>query len=159
MTSVHAYVARSATEPLVPGTVERREVGPKDVRIDIRWAGVCHSDIHTVRGDWGPQPYPLTVGHEIAGVVAEVGSEVTRYRAGDRVGVGCMVGSCGKCAHCQAGDEQYCVEGMIATYAGTDRDGTVTQGGYSTGVVVDEDFVLRIPDAIPFEKAAPLLCA
>lgn len=159
MTAVHAYIARSATDPLEPGTIERRAVGPKDVRIDIRWAGICHSDIHTVRGDWGPQPYPLTVGHEIAGVVAEVGSEVTRYQVGDRVGVGCMVNSCGKCVNCQAGDEQYCTEGMVATYGAVDRDGTITQGGYSTGVVVDEDFVLRIPEAIPFEKAAPLLCA
>ncbi|WP_431904652.1 NAD(P)-dependent alcohol dehydrogenase [Amycolatopsis thermoflava] len=159
MTAVHAYIARSATGPLATGTIERRAVGPKDVRIDIRWAGICHSDIHTVRGDWGPQPYPLTVGHEIAGVVAEVGSEVTRYQVGDRVGVGCMVNSCGKCVNCQAGDEQYCTEGMVATYGAVDRDGTITQGGYSTGVVVDEDFVLRIPEAIPFDKAAPLLCA
>ena len=159
MTSVRAYIARSATEPLEPGTIERRDVGPTDVRIDIHWAGICHSDIHTVRGDWGPQPYPLTVGHEIAGVVAEVGSDVTRYQVGDRVGVGCMVNSCGKCVNCEAGNEQYCTEGMVGTYAAIDRDGTVTQGGYSTAVVVDEDYVLRIPEQIPFEKAAPLLCA
>jgi uncharacterized zinc-type alcohol dehydrogenase-like protein len=159
MAPVRAYVATSATEPLVPGTIERRQVGPKDVRIDIHWAGICHSDIHTARGEWGPQAYPLTVGHEIAGVVAAVGSDVTRYRVGDRVGVGCMVGSCGECANCRNGDEQYCLDGGIGTYGSTDRDGTVTQGGYSTAIVVDEHFVLRIPESIPFEKAAPLLCA
>ncbi|MFD5319968.1 NAD(P)-dependent alcohol dehydrogenase [Streptomyces sp. NPDC127098] len=159
MTSVPAYTATSATEPLVPGVVERRAVGPKDVRIDIRWAGICHSDIHTVRGDWGPVPYPLTVGHEIAGVVTEVGSEVTRHRVGDRVGVGCMVDSCRECENCRAGREQYCLNGFTDTYNGKDRDGRVTQGGYAAGIVVDEHFVLRIPEAIPFEKAAPLLCA
>ncbi|MFJ8787940.1 alcohol dehydrogenase catalytic domain-containing protein [Streptomyces sp. NPDC102462] len=148
MTLVRAYVAPSATEPLTAGTVERREVGPKDVRIDIHWAGICHSDIHTVRGDWGPQHYPLTVGHEIAGVVAEVGPEVTTYKAGDRVGVGCLVGSCGECVHCRAGDEQYCLKGMIATYGAEDRDGTITQGGYCGGIVVAEDFVLRIPQSL-----------
>ncbi len=158
MTSVRAYVAPAENAPLTPGTVERRDVGPEDVRIDILWTGICHSDIHTVRGDWGPQPYPLTVGHEIAGVVAEVGSEVTRYKVGDRVGVGCMVDSCGDCTSCAAGDEQYC-DGLVGTYGATDRDGTTTQGGYSTGIVVTEDFVLRIPEEIPFEKAAPLLCA
>ncbi|WP_150254499.1 NAD(P)-dependent alcohol dehydrogenase [Nocardiopsis deserti] len=159
MSLVHAYTASSATAPLAPGTIERREVGPKDVLIDIAWAGICHSDIHTVRGDWGEVPYPLTVGHEIAGVVAEVGAEVTRHKVGDRVGVGCMVDSCRECAHCLAGVEQYCLRGFTDTYNGTDRDGSVTQGGYSERIVVDEHFVLRIPEAIPFEKAAPLLCA
>ncbi|MFJ9554299.1 NAD(P)-dependent alcohol dehydrogenase [Nocardiopsis sp. NPDC101807] len=159
MPTVAAYTATSPTAPLTPGTVERREVGPKDVLIDIAYAGVCHSDIHTVRGDWGEVPYPLTVGHEIAGVVARVGEEVTAHKVGDRVGVGCMVDSCRECANCLAGAEQYCLRGFTDTYNGTDRDGTTTQGGYSTGIVVDEHFVLRIPDAIPFEKAAPLLCA
>lgn len=159
MTTVPAIIATSATDPLIPGIIERRPVGPNDVRIDVRWSGICHSDIHTVNGDWGPQRYPLTVGHEIAGIVAEVGSEVTTRRVGDRVGVGCMVNSCGECRNCQAGDEQYCLDGMVGTYGAEDRDGTITQGGYSTGIVVVEDFVLRIPDAIPFEKAAPLLCA
>jgi uncharacterized zinc-type alcohol dehydrogenase-like protein len=159
MSLVHAYTASSATVPLAPGTIERREVGPKDVLIDIAWAGICHSDIHTVRGDWGEVPYPLTVGHEIAGVVAEVGSEVTRHKVGDRVGVGCMVDSCRECANCLAGVEQYCLRGFTDTYNGADRDGTVTQGGYSERIVVDEHFVLRVPEAIPFEKAAPLLCA
>jgi len=156
---VNAYAAPSATEPLVPTTIERREVGPHDVLIEIRYAGVCHSDIHTVRGDWGKVPYPLTVGHEIVGVVAEVGSEVTRHAVGDRVGVGCMVNSCRECVNCRAGQQQYCLQGNTQTYASTDRDGTVTQGGYSTHIVVVEDFVLRVPEAIPYEAAAPLLCA
>jgi uncharacterized zinc-type alcohol dehydrogenase-like protein len=159
MTLVNAYIATSATEPLVRGTVERREVGPNDVLIDIRWAGICHSDIHTVRGDWGEIPYPMTVGHEIAGVVAAVGAEVTRHRVGDRVGVGCMVGSCRECEQCLAGNEQYCLKGMIGTYNAVDADGTITQGGYSEQIVVAEDFVLRVPESIPLEKAAPLLCA
>jgi alcohol dehydrogenase (NADP+) len=156
---VAAYVAPSADAPLEPGTVTRREVGPKDVLIEIAWAGICHSDIHTVRGDWGPQQYPLTVGHEIAGIVAEVGSAATRYQPGDRVAVGCLVNSCRECANCRAGQEQHCLNGAVGTYASLDRDGTITQGGYSTHIVVDEDFVLRMPESIPFEKAAPLLCA
>ncbi|SDC99836.1 NAD(P)-dependent alcohol dehydrogenase [Glycomyces harbinensis] len=159
MTLANAYVATSASGPLVPGTIERREVGPNDVLIDIAWAGICHSDIHTVRGDWGAVPYPITVGHEIAGFVAAVGSEVTRHKVGDRVGVGCIVDSCRECEHCLAGNEQYCRKGMTGTYNAIDRDGTVTQGGYSTNVVVDERYVLRVPESIPFEKAAPLLCA
>ena len=157
MLTVNAYAAPSATEPLVPVTIERRDVGPKDVLIEIRYAGVCHSDIHTVRGDWGPITYPQVVGHEIVGVVAEVGAEVTRHAVGDRVGVGCMVNSCRECENCRAGLEQYCLEGNTQTYASVDRDGTITQGGYSTHVVVDEDFVLRVPEAIPFDQAAPLM--
>jgi uncharacterized zinc-type alcohol dehydrogenase-like protein len=112
-----------------------------------------------VNGDWGPQPFPVVPGHEIVGIVAEVGSEVTRHQVGDRVGVGCMVNSCGECANCRNGDEQYCLEGMVPTYAGTDRDGTTTQGGYSTHVVVDADFVLSVPEGIDSAAAAPLLCA
>ena len=127
--------------------------------IEIRYAGICHSDIHTVRGEWGAITYPLTVGHEIVGDVAEVGSEVTKHAVGDRVGVGCMVNSCRECANCLAGEEQYCLNGNTGTYGAVDRDGTITQGGYSTHVVVDEDFVLRVPSAIPYEAAAPLLCA
>jgi uncharacterized zinc-type alcohol dehydrogenase-like protein len=156
---VAAYLATSADAPLEPGTVTRREVGAHDVLIEIAWAGICHSDIHTVRGHWGAQHYPLTVGHEIAGVVTEVGSDVTRHRPGDRVGVGCMVNSCRECANCLAGQEQHCLNGNVGTYASLDRDGTITQGGYSTHVVVNEDFVLRLPESIPFDKAAPLLCA
>ncbi|PPF44303.1 MULTISPECIES: NAD(P)-dependent alcohol dehydrogenase [unclassified Rathayibacter] len=159
MLTVTAYAAPSATEPLVPTTIERRDVGPHDVLIEIAYSGICHSDIHTVRGDWGPVAYPLTVGHEIVGVVAEVGSEVTKHSVGDRVGVGCMVNSCRQCENCLAGEEQYCLKGNTGTYASVDRDGTITQGGYSTHVVVVEDFVLRVPESIPYEAAAPLLCA
>lgn len=159
MRTVNAYAAPSATEPLVPTTIERRDVGPRDVLIEIAYAGICHSDIHTVRGDWGPITYPQVVGHEIVGTVAEVGAEVTLHSVGDRVGVGCMVNSCRECTNCRAGMENYCLEGNIQTYNGVDVDGTVTQGGYSTHVVVVEDFVLRVPEAIPYEAAAPLLCA
>ena len=125
----------------------------------IQYAGICHSDIHTVNGDWGPQPFPVVPGHEIVGVVAAVGADVTKHKLGDRVGVGCMVNSCGECTNCRNGDEQYCLEGMVPTYAGTDRDGTTTQGGYSTHVVVDADYVLSVPDGIDPAAAAPLLCA
>ncbi len=156
---VHAYAAPAASQPLEPTTVERREVGPRDVLIEVKYAGICHSDIHTMRGDWGPQPYPLVPGHEITGVVAEVGADVARHQVGDRVGVGCMVGSCGECANCRNGDEQYCLNGMVPTYAGTDRDGTTTQGGYSTHVVVDAGYVLRVPAGLDAAAAAPLLCA
>ncbi|MFP5334150.1 MAG: NAD(P)-dependent alcohol dehydrogenase [Actinomycetes bacterium] len=156
---VNAYAAPAAGQPLAPTTIERRDVGPNDVLIEIRYAGICHSDIHTVNGDWGPQPFPVVPGHEIVGVVAEVGPDVTTHRVGDRVGVGCMVNSCRECASCRAGDEQYCLQGMIGTYAGTDRDGTTTQGGYSTHVVVDADFVLSVPDSLDAAAAAPLLCA
>jgi len=156
---VNAYAAPSAGEPLAPITIERREVGANDVLIEIQYAGICHSDIHTVNGDWGPQPFPVVPGHEIVGVVAEVGAGVTTHRAGDRVGVGCLVNSCRECVNCENGNEQYCLNGSIGTYAATDRDGSTTQGGYSTHVVVDADFVLRVPDGIDAAAAAPLLCA
>ena len=159
MLTVNAYAAPSATEPLIPTTVERRDVGATDVLIAIRYAGICHSDIHTVRGEWGDVTYPLTVGHEIVGEVTEIGTDVTKHAVGDRVGVGCMVNSCRECVNCKAGEEQYCLKGNVGTYAAVDRDGTITQGGYSTHVVVDEDFVLRVPETIPYEAAAPLLCA
>jgi uncharacterized zinc-type alcohol dehydrogenase-like protein len=157
--TVNAIAATSATDPLVRTTIERRDLGPRDVLIEIRYAGICHSDIHTVRGEWGEIAYPLTVGHEIVGRVAEVGAEVGKHAVGDRVGVGCMVNSCRECENCRVGQEQYCTNGNTGTYASADRDGTITQGGYSTHVVVDEDFVLRVPESIPYEKAAPLLCA
>ena len=156
---VNAYAAPAAAEPLVPTVIERRDVGPRDVLIEVTHAGICHSDIHTVNGDWGPQPFPVVPGHEIVGTVTEVGAEVTTHRVGDRVGVGCMVNSCGHCANCRNGDEQYCLNGMVGTYAATDRDGSTTQGGYSTHVVVDAGFVLRVPDGIDSAAAAPLLCA
>ncbi|MGO4385136.1 NAD(P)-dependent alcohol dehydrogenase [Specibacter sp. RAF43] len=159
MLTVNAYAAPSAAGELIPTTIERRDVGPHDVLIEIKYAGICHSDIHTVRGDWGPQRYPLVPGHEIAGIVTEVGSAVTRHAVGDRVGVGCMVNSCGACAHCQAGEEQYCLAGNTGTYGAVDRDGRITQGGYSTHVVVTENFVVHIPDGLGLDVAAPLLCA
>jgi uncharacterized zinc-type alcohol dehydrogenase-like protein len=155
---VSAVAATSATEPLSKITVERRDVAPHDVAIDIKFAGICHSDIHTVRSDWGPASYPVVPGHEISGVVAEVGSAVTKYKVGDRVGVGCLVDSCRECNSCKSGLDQYCT-GMVLTYNAMGRDGTVTLGGYSTAIVVDENYVLRIPDNIPLEAAAPLLCA
>ena len=159
MTTAKAYAAPSATEPLEPTTIERRAVGPNDVLIDIAYSGICHSDIHTVRGEWGRVPYPLAPGHEIVGTVAEVGGDVTKHKVGDRVGVGCMVNSCRGCDNCKAGSEQYCTNGNVMTYGGKDRDGSITQGGYATNVVVDADFVLSVPESIPYEKAAPLLCA
>jgi len=157
--TANAYAAPSADGALVPTTIERRDVGPLDVLIEIKFAGICHSDIHTVRGEWGPQQYPLAPGHEIVGIVTEVGAEVTKHNVGDRVGVGCMVNSCRECANCLKGEEQYCLKGMTGTYGAVDRDGTITQGGYSTHVVVTEDFVVRIPEGIELDVAAPLLCA
>jgi uncharacterized zinc-type alcohol dehydrogenase-like protein len=159
MLTVNAYAAASASADLVPTIIERRDVGPHDVLIEIRYAGICHSDIHTVRGEWGPQSYPLAPGHEIAGIVAEIGSAVTRHTIGDRVGVGCMVNSCRECANCRKGEEQYCLAGNTGTYGAVDRDGTITQGGYSTHIVVTEDFVVTIPEGIELDAAAPLLCA
>lgn len=156
---VNAYAAPAAGQPLAPTMIERRDVGPNDVLIEIQYAGICHSDIHTVNGDWGRQPFPVVPGHEIVGVVAEVGSDVTKHRVGDRVGVGCMVNACRECTNCRNGNEQYCLNGMVGTYAATDRDGTTTQGGYSTHVVVDADFVLSVPDSLDPAAAAPLLCA
>lgn len=159
MSQVIAYAAPAEGAPLEKTTITRRELGPLDVQIDIAYAGICHSDIHTVRGDWGPQNYPLAPGHEIAGTVAAVGPDVTRFTVGDRVGVGCLVNSCGGCRECLAGEQQYCRVGATGTYGAVDRDGTITQGGYSTQIVVTEGFVLRIPDALPLDGAAPLLCA
>ncbi|MEY9857726.1 putative zinc-type alcohol dehydrogenase-like protein [Catenulispora sp. GAS73] len=159
MPTVNAYAAVSATAPLQPLTIERREVGPRDVRIDIKYTGICHSDIHEVRGEWGEAHYPLAPGHEITGVVSAVGGEVTRFAVGDRVGVGCLVDSCGKCDACVRGQEQFCSVKAVWTYGDTDFDGAVTQGGYSTQIVVTERFVLHVPDALPLDTAAPLMCA
>jgi uncharacterized zinc-type alcohol dehydrogenase-like protein len=157
--TVTAYAATSATDPIVKTTIERRDVGAHDVLIEIKYSGICHSDIHTVREEWGPIQFPQVVGHEIVGIVTEVGSEVSTHNVGDRVGVGCMVNSCRECENCLAGEEQYCLKGNVGTYGSLDRDGSITQGGYATHVVVVEDFVLKVPESIPFEKAAPLLCA
>ena len=159
MRTVHAYAAPSASEPLEPTTITRRDLGPRDVLIEIKYAGICHSDIHTARGEWGPVEYPIVVGHEIAGVVAEVGADVDKHGVGDRVGVGCLVDSCRECTSCQQGLEQYCLNGNIGTYGSTGRDGKPTAGGYSTHIVVDQDFVLRIPEGVELDVAAPLLCA
>ena len=159
MSTVSAYAATSATEPLTKTTITRRDLGPHDVAIDIKFAGICHSDIHTVKAEWGQPNYPVVPGHEIAGVVSEVGSEVTKYKVGEHVGVGCMVNSCGQCSSCLAGLEQYCKPGATFTYNSIDKDGQSTQGGYSQAIVVDENFVVRIPDSLPLDKAAPLLCA
>jgi alcohol dehydrogenase (NADP+) len=159
MSTVSAYAASDSTGHLSKTTITRREPGPHDVAIDIKFAGICHSDIHTVKAEWGTPKYPIVPGHEIAGVVTAVGSEVTKHKVGDHVGVGCMVNSCGECSSCKAGLEQYCKPGNTPTYNGVDRDGTVTQGGYSQAVVVDENFVLRIPESLPLDAAAPLLCA
>jgi len=159
MSTVNAYAAHSATDALRPTVIERREVGPHDVLIKIHFAGICHSDIHTGRGEWHDQVnYPLVPGHEIAGVVEQVGSDVTKFAVGDRAGVGCMVSSCGRCENCKAGDEQFCLEGMVGTYDGV-LDGKPTDGGYSTHIVVDEKYTLHIPDGIELDEAAPLLCA
>ena len=158
-TTALAYGAPAAVAPLEPLQIERRALGPKDVRIDIKYCGICHSDIHFTRGEWGTIPYPAIPGHEIAGVVADVGSEVAAFAPGDRVGVGCMVNSCRECENCRRGEEQYCLPGNTQTYGSVDRDGTITFGGYSDHVVVDEDFVLRIPDGLALDVAAPLLCA
>ncbi|UUO00781.1 NAD(P)-dependent alcohol dehydrogenase [Mycolicibacterium novocastrense] len=159
MSTVAAYAAPSASEPLVRTTITRRDLGPHDVAFDIHFAGICHSDIHTVRDEWGRANYPVVPGHEIAGVVTEVGAEVTGFKVGDRVGVGCFVDSCRECAQCRAGEEQYCVKGMVGTYNAIGRDGEPTQGGYSGAIVVDENYVLHIPDSLPLDAAAPLLCA
>jgi alcohol dehydrogenase (NADP+) len=159
MSTASAYAATSSTGPLTPTTIERRDLGGHDVLIDIKFCGICHSDIHHARGDWRTEPYPLVPGHEIAGIVAEVGPAVTKYSIGDRVGVGCMVNSCRECGNCSRGAEQYCLTGGVLTYGAVDTDGTITQGGYSSHIVVTEDFVVRIPDALGLDVAAPLLCA
>lgn len=159
MTTVAAYAAPAAKAPLERTTIERRPVGAFDVLIDIKFAGICHSDIHQARGGWGERIFPMVPGHEIAGVVAEVGSGVTKFAVGDRVGVGCMVDSCRECENCRAGLEQYCLQGNTGTYNALDKNGDPTYGGYSAQVVVDENFTLRIPDGLSLDVAAPLLCA
>lgn len=161
MKAVKARAMFGAKENFKPTTIDRRELGAKDVLIEIKYAGICHSDIHTARQEWGEIEYPIVPGHEIAGIVAAVGSDVTKHKVGDRVGVGCMVDSCGKCTNCQQGLEQYCLNGMIGTYNSVNKYGTGerTQGGYSTHIVVTENFVLNIPEGIELDKAAPLLCA
>ncbi|ASK27219.1 NAD(P)-dependent alcohol dehydrogenase [Neisseria chenwenguii] len=159
---VKAYAAQSPTSPLAPYDFSRRDLREDDVEIDILYCGVCHSDLHTARADWGEafSIYPVVPGHEIIGRVRNVGKNVTKHKVGDLVGVGCMVDSCRECSPCQHGLEQYCENGMTGTYSSRDRrDGSVTQGGYSTAVVVCEDFVLRVPENLDTKAVAPLLCA
>ncbi|MFJ4891696.1 NAD(P)-dependent alcohol dehydrogenase [Streptomyces sp. NPDC088788] len=159
MTTVAAYAAPAAKAPLERTTIERREVGEHDVLIDIKFAGICHSDIHQAREGWGEAIFPMVPGHEIAGIVSEIGSGVTKFKVGDRVGVGCMVDSCRECENCEAGLEQYCLKGNVGTYNAVGKDGAPTYGGYSEKIVVDEKYTLHIPEGISLDVAAPLLCA
>lgn len=160
MTDVRAYAAQSATSGVAPMPIQRRELRPDDVAIEIEYCGICHSDLHFVENDWGMTEYPVVPGHEIVGRVTGVGAEVTEFAPGDQVGVGCMVDSCRSCAACDEGLEQYCEQGSTFTYNGEDRvDGSRTYGGYSERMVVSERFVLRIPDGLDAAAAAPLLCA
>ncbi|AQP45813.1 NAD(P)-dependent alcohol dehydrogenase [Tessaracoccus flavus] len=161
MPDVAAYAIDSPTGRYERTTITRREPGPTEVYLDIAYAGICHSDIHTARGEWGKVNYPFVGGHEIAGVVSKVGSDVTKFKVGDRVGVGCFVDSCGECEMCLADEEQFCTSrpGTIATYASIGRDGEPTHGGYSQGITVEEDYLMRVPDETSLEHAAPLMCA
>ncbi|MDG5489369.1 NAD(P)-dependent alcohol dehydrogenase [Sphingomonas sp. BGYR3] len=157
-----AYAAQAPTTPLAPFTFDRRDPGPRDVAIDIAYCGVCHSDLHTARGEWAGTLFPCVPGHEIVGTVTAVGSEVTKFAVGDTVGVGCMVDSCRTCPSCDAGEEQYCTgTGFVGTYNGPDKHlGGHTLGGYSDHIVVDQDFVLTVRhDAADLAAVAPLLCA
>ena len=161
MPLARAYAIDSPDGRFHPTTIERREPGPTEVVFDIEYAGICHSDIHTARSEWGPARYPLVPGHEIAGVVTQLGSDVTKHAVGDRVGVGCFVDSCRQCESCRRGQEQFCSGpgGAIWTYSCVGRDGVPTAGGYSTCITVEQDYVCRIPDTIPLDAGAPLLCA
>jgi alcohol dehydrogenase (NADP+) len=159
MPSTTAYGAVSVNQPLAPMTIERRPVGPLDINIDIRYCGICHTDIVQTRDGWGPGIYPMVPGHEITGIVTEVGSEVAKFAPGDRVGVGTYVDSCGECENCGAGLEVYCLNGVVPTYNSRDREGNANQGGYSASIVVKERYVVRVPDALELDVAAPLLCA
>lgn len=160
MFQVHAYAAQGPKTPLAPFTFQRRELGPHDVLIDIHYCGVCHSDIHQVRDEWGGALFPMVPGHEVVGKVEKVGSQVKKFKQGDAVGVGCLVDSCRKCPDCHEGLEQYCQGGATLTYNGYEKDGkTLTQGGYSTKMVTNQDFILRLPTNLPMDRVAPLLCA
>ena len=160
MKAVKAYAAQSAEKPLAPYQLDRREPGNDDVEINILYCGVCHSDIHTARNEWGGSMYPVVPGHEIVGKVTKVGNGVTRFKIGDTVGVGCFVDSCGHCANCVKDEEQYCENGHTQTYNSYSQDKkTITYGGYSSHIVVTQKFVLNVSDKLPLEKVAPLLCA
>ena len=160
MSKAKGYAAPAAKSPLAPFTFERREPGVHDVAIDIKYCGICHSDVHQVKDEWGGAMFPMVPGHEIAGVVTKVGSKVTRFKVGDQVGVGCFVDSCRVCPSCKQGAEQYCDEGATWVYNSLERDKkTPTFGGYSNHIVVDESYALNIPKNLPLDRAAPLLCA
>lgn len=160
MIKVKGFAAKEAKVPLAPFQFERRDPGPNDVAIAIHYCGVCHSDIHQARDEWGRGIFPMVPGHEIVGKVTRVGAKVTKFQEGDHVGVGCFVDSCRTCPQCKKGNEQYCENGMVSTYNAVERDNkTPTYGGYSDAIVVDESYVLRIPKSLPLAAAAPLLCA
>ena len=160
MSATKAYAAQSATSPVEPWSIERRNPKPNDVQIEILYCGVCHSDLHTVRNEWGGTVYPCVPGHEIVGRITAVGDDVKRFKAGDLAAVGCLVDSCRVCENCKQGLEQYCLNGMVGTYNGQEKDGSGnTYGGYSKQIVVHQDFVLNISDKFPLEGIAPLLCA
>ena len=159
MISVKGYAAPDVKIPLAPFNFERRDVGSHDVQIEILYCGVCHSDIHQVRDEWGGSIFPMVPGHEIVGKVTKVGSHVTKFKVGETAGVGCFVDSCRVCPSCQAGLEQYCEVGMVGTYNGRDKEGAPTYGGYSNQIVVDENYTLHVSDKLPLAGVAPLLCA
>ena len=157
---VRGYAAMQARAEMTPWEFERRELGANDVSLDIKFSGICHSDIHQVREEWGPAIFPMVPGHEIAGIVSQVGSSVTKFKVGDRIGVGVFVDSCRTCPSCLKGLQQYCIEGMTGTYNQLERDGkTPAMGGYSNVMVVNEDYAVSIPDNLPLDGVAPLLCA
>jgi uncharacterized zinc-type alcohol dehydrogenase-like protein len=158
-TTVPALIAATPGASFERSTIERRDVGANDVQIDIAYAGICHSDIHQAREEWGAGIFPMVPGHEIAGIVSAVGSDVTKHKVGDRVGIGCFVDSCRECENCLAGEEQFCLKGNVATYNGREYSGEETYGGYSTQIVANENYVLSIPEGIDLDVAAPLLCA
>jgi uncharacterized zinc-type alcohol dehydrogenase-like protein len=159
MPKASGYAAQSAKTPLAPFSFDRRETREHDVAIAIKFCGICHSDVHQARDEWGGGIFPMVPGHEIAGVVTAVGDKVTKFKVGDKVGVGCFVDSCRTCTECIAGDDNYCELGINLTYNGREKDGSPTYGGYSDKIVVDENYVLRIPENLPLDAAAPLLCA
>lgn len=160
MIKTKAYAAPSATSPLQPYSFERREPRPDDVVIEIAYCGICHSDIHTARGEWGPTSYPCVPGHEIVGKVVQVGKKVKKFKVGESVGVGCFVDSCGKCPSCKANEQQFCQKKTSFTYNSTEQDGkTPTMGGYSNFITVKNNYVLKVKKGLPLERVAPLLCA
>lgn len=160
MISTKGYAAQNPQAPLAPFNFQRREVGPHDVLIDIHYCGVCHSDLHQVRDEWGGSIYPMVPGHEIVGKISKVGDQVKNFKVGDLAGIGCFVDSCRTCPSCKAGNEQYCDVGMAGTYNGYEMDKkTPTYGGYSNFIVVDESYTLHVSDKLPLNAVAPLLCA